>query len=456
MKKIGLITLALIMAVGSYAQKGVEDGSRYGQGQDSIECLKNISIYTGYIKTENYKDAYENGWKAVFNDSPLAQNATYTNGVKILRALYKDETDAAKKEQYSNELMQVYEQRIKYLDKLNALAKNPTREGEILAQYAHDYISYNPKPALEKAYDLLRKAVTMEKEKVTYYVLSDLMKVSSQRYKSKPNDDAVRDALLQDYLDCSTYIDPVIEAQTSENVKEAAKKTKENIDAYFVNSGAADCDNLQAIYGPKVEDNKNDLEYLTKVVNLMSMLDCKSSDAYFSAAEYAHAISPSVKTAKSLASLYISKREDYDKAIEFYDQAIELETDKESLSDLYYKEAQIYSVKKNDDRSRAAVQKAISANPNNGNAYILLAQLYASHHSWSNEPALNRCAYFAVIDKLEQAKRVDASVADRANDLLREYRKQTENMAEDLFMLGIKPGDKVEIKGWINETVTIR
>ena len=456
MKKIGLITLALIMAVGSYAQKGVEDGSRYGQGQDSIECLKNINIYTEYIKTENYKDAYENGWKAVFNDSPLAQNATYTNGVKILRALYKDETDAAKKEQYSNELMQVYEQRIKYLDKLNALAKNPTREGEILAQYAHDYISYNPKPALEKAYDLLRKAVTMEKEKVTYYVLSDLMKVSSQRYKSKPNDDAVRDALLQDYLDCSTYIDPVIEAQTNENVKEAAKKTKENIDAYFVNSGAADCDNLQAIYGPKVEENKNDIEYLNKVVSLMSMLDCKSSDAYFSAAEYAHAISPSVKTAKSLASLYISKRDDYDKAIEFYNQAIELETDKESLSDLYYKVAQIYSVKKNDDRSRAAVQKAISADPNNGNAYILLAQLYASHHSWSNEPALNRCAYFAVIDKLEQAKRVDASVADRANDLLRVYREQTENMAEDLFMLGIKPGDKVEIKGWINETVTIR
>ena len=444
------------MTMGVYAQKGVEDGSRYGQGKDSIECLKNISIYTEFIKTENYKDAYENGWKTVFNDSPLAQNATYTNGVKILRALYKEETDAAKKEQYSNELMQVYEQRLKYLDKLNALAKNPSREGEILAQYAHDYITYNPKPVLDRAYELLRKAVSMEKEQVTYYVLSDLMKISSQRYKSKPNDDDVRDALLQDYLDCSTYIDPVIEAQTNEKVKEAAIKTKENIDAYFVNSGAADCDNLQAIYAPKVEENKNDLEYLNKVVSVMSMLDCKSSDAYFSAAEYAHAISPSVKTAKSLASLYISKRDDYDKAIEFYEQAIGLETDKESLSDLYYKQAQLYAAKKSDDRSRAAVQKAIAADPNNGSAYILLAQLYASHHSWSNDPALNRCAYFAVIDKLEQAKRVDASVADKANDLLRDYRKQTENIAEDLFMLGIKPGDKVEIKGWINETVTIR
>ena len=68
---------------------------------------------------------------------------------------------------------------------------------------------------------------------------------------------------------------------------------------------------------------------------------------------------------------------------------------------------------------------------------------------------MNRCAYFAVIDKLEQAKRMDPSVAERANDLISQYKKQTPQV-EDLFMLGIKAGDKVEIKGWINETVTVR
>jgi hypothetical protein len=107
------------------------------------------------------------------------------------------------------------------------------------------------------------------------------------------------------------------------------------------------------------------------------------------------------------------------------------------------------------DNSRTALQKCISNNSSKGEAYILLAQLYAVKHDWSNEPALNRCAYFAVIDKLEQAKRVDSSVAERANDLISQYKKQCPQ-AEDLFMFGYKAGDKIEIKGWINETTTIR
>lgn len=85
-----------------------------------------------------------------------------------------------------------------------------------------------------------------------------------------------------------------------------------------------------------------------------------------------------------------------------------------------------------------------------------MAKLYAINYKWSNENALNRCAYFAVLDKLEQAKSVDSSVADKANELIRDYKKQTENVADDLFMFGYKKGDKIEIKGWINETTTIR
>jgi hypothetical protein len=68
---------------------------------------------------------------------------------------------------------------------------------------------------------------------------------------------------------------------------------------------------------------------------------------------------------------------------------------------------------------------------------------------------MNRCAYFAVVDKLEQAKRVDPSVADKANELIASYREHFPS-TEDLFMYGLKKGDKVEIKGWINETTTIR
>ena len=39
---------------------------------------------------------------------------------------------------------------------------------------------------------------------------------------------------------------------------------KDNLVALFVNSGTADCESLQGIYGPKVESNQTDLAYLKK------------------------------------------------------------------------------------------------------------------------------------------------------------------------------------------------
>ena len=455
MKKIALVALAVLSASGVYAQKGVEDGSRYGQGEDSINTLRYMSIYTEYVKTENYKDAYEQGWKEVFRDAPLASVSTYTNGVKILHALYKAETDAELKAKYSQELMDVYEQRIKYLDKLNLQQKTPTSEGEIMGSYAHDYLSYNPKPTVAKAYELLRKAVDLSKGATQYYVLDDLMRISAQRFKAKKDNEEYREALMQDYLDCSQYIDEFIQTQTNEKVLEQSAKTKDNIDANFVNSGAADCEILQNIYGPKIEANKGDVEYLNKVVRLMSIFDCRSSDAYFQAAEYAHQLSPSVQTAKSLGALYLQQRDDAAKAIEYYEQAVELEENQLAKADIYQTMASIWLSKENYDKSRSCANKAIANNPNKGAAYILLAQLYAIKHHWNNEPALDQCAYFAVLDKLEQARRVDSSVADKANELIREYSKQCPK-PEDLFMFSLKEGQKLEIKGWINETTTIR
>lgn len=458
MKKLGLFALALIISASVYAQKGVEDGSRFGHGQDSIRTRENISIYVEYYKTNDFKSAYENGWKAVFDQAPLASVNTYNYGIKILRSLYND-AKAAKDEElmskYSTELFQVYEQRLKYLDQLNEFAQNKVTDYEVLGQYGHDYMSYNPRVQISRAYEILRKAVDLGKGRSQDYVLDDLMNVSAQRFKNKKDNEEYREALMQDYVDCANYIDEFIDLQTDDKAIERAQKYKERIDGLFINSGAADCDKLQDIYGPKIENNKDDLEYLNKVVKLMAMFDCKSSDAYFKAAEYAHQISPSVQTAKSLGRLYLQQREDADKALEYYNQAIELDEDNKSRADTYYAIAALYMSKERYDNSRTAIQKCISNNPNKGEAYILLAQMYAIKHDWSNDPALNRCAYFAVIDKLEQAKKVDPSIADKANELISKYKEQTPQL-EDLFMFGYKSGDKIEIKGWINETTTIR
>ena len=106
-------------------------------------------------------------------------------------------------------------------------------------------------------------------------------------------------------------------------------------------------------------------------------------------------------------------------------------------------------------QARSYAQKAISFNENYGAPYILIANLYAMSPNWSDESALNKCTYFAVIDKLQKAKSVDPSVTEEVNKMISRYSAYTPQ-AKDLFMLGYKAGDRITIGGWIGESTTIR
>ena len=105
--------------------------------------------------------------------------------------------------------------------------------------------------------------------------------------------------------------------------------------------------------------------------------------------------------------------------------------------------------------ARSYCQKALSYNENFGDAYILMAQAIAGSPNWSEEPALNKCTFFLVVDKLQRAKSVDPACAERAQELISTYSRYYP-ATKDLFMLGIKAGDRVTIGGWIGESTTVR
>ena len=432
--KMKMFTMLCALSLGTtavFAQKGVEDGSRFGHGEDSLRCLQNISIYSEYVKTDNFTDAYK-PWMAVFTEAPLAQVSTYTNGAKILRALIASSKDGAQQKKYLDELMAVHDQRIKYLDGLNKLVRTPTTKGSILGMKAHDYIAFSGANIdINKAYQMVKEAVDLEKAASDYFMFQDLMDISARKLKS---DDTHKEQFIQDYLTASGYADEALKAATKERDKKLLKTAKDNVDAYFINSGAASCENLQAIYGPKVSQNKTNLDYLKQVINVMQMLKCTEEEAYFVASEAAHAIEPTAATAAGCGYMYY-KKGDMDKSVQYFDQAIELEQEA--------------------DKAKQYANKAISFNGSYGKAYILIAQMYASSPNWSDEAALNKCTYFAAIDKLQRAKSVDPSIAEEAQKLINTYAAHTPK-DEDLFFLGLKKGNSVTIGGWIGETTTIR
>ena len=475
MKKLFLAFIALV-AMTANAQNGVSNPYRFGQGEDSTRCIQSISIMNTNVKNKDYKVAYD-AWKVLFDEFPVARVDTYTNGIKILNDFIAKEADPAKKEEYIDMLMAVYDQQIKYLGQLQEITKTKLSEGQILGRKAIDLLKYRKDAPVEEIYNMLAKSVAIEQGQSEYVVTELFMKYSGLKYK---NDQSHGEQIIEDYLNASVYIVDVLD-KYQDNIEKCLQKyaeegdpkdsinagkyskmidssrvAKSNIDAYFINSGAASCEDLDRIYAPLIEENKGNIEYLNKVITVMAMLRCTNQDAYLAASEYAFEIdpNPTSKAAMGCGYRYFKKGE-IEKAMEYFDRAIELEASVTNKSELCYKVADIYYNLNKYGKARSYAQKALALNSKYGAPHIVIAQCYAATSNWSDDNTLNNCTYYLCIDRLERAKSVDPSVKRDADKLIAAYKKYTPSN-EELFMKGYKVGEKVTIGGWINETTTIR
>lgn len=424
--------------------------SAFAQTED---CNKNSSISHEAVRAKNFKDAYL-PWKEVLKACPTLRYYTFTDGQKILRAFLSEIKDrnSADYKKYFDELMELHDLKIKYIPEFIAKGtKLSTSVDGALGAKALDYIALAPKMDVNQAYDWFKQSVDAEKGNSEGAILHYFLDMSLNKLKIDTNH---KEQFIQDYLTASEYADDAVTAEPDANKKKALQQVKDNLVAMFINSGTADCESLQSIYGPKVEANQTDSAYLKKAIAVMKMMKCTESEAYFQASYYMYKINPTADAATGCGYMAY-KKGDFDTAIKYFDEALSLESDSEKKAQLCYIVAASLFNSKKLSQARSYLQKAIGFKENFGDAYILLAQLYASSPNWNDESALNKCTYFVVIDKLQRAKAVDPSVADKANELISTYARYTPK-AEDLFMLGIKAGDRVTIGGWIGESTTVR
>lgn len=424
--------------------------SAFAQTED---CNKNSSISHEAVRANNFKDAYL-PWKEVLKACPTLRYYTFSDGQKILRAFLSEIKDrnSADYKKYFDELMELHDLKMKYIPEFIAKGtKLSTSVDGALGAKALDYIALAPKMDVNQAYNWFKQSVDAEKGNSEGAILHYFLDMSLNKLKIDTNH---KEQFIQDYLTASEYADDAVTAESDANKKKALQQVKDNLVAMFINSGTADCESLQGIYGPKIESNQTDSTYLKKAISILKMMKCTESEAYFQASYYMYKINPTADAATGCGYMAY-KKGDFDTAIKYFDEALSLESDPEKKAQLCYIVAASLFNSKKLSQARSYLQKAIGFKENFGDAYILLAQLYASSPNWNDESALNKCTYFVVIDKLQRAKAVDPSVADKANELISTYARYTPK-AEDLFMLGIKAGDRVTIGGWIGESTTVR
>ena len=442
-----LLAIATMVALPSFAVKGVEDGSKFGTGEDSIRCLENLSLYTNYYKIKDYNSAYDS-WKVVFDECPTAAGTNlYSQGAYILAYKLASEKDQAKKQALFEELMKCYDQRVKYY---GTNKKYP--ESYIRGRQAMDYIKYsadkdylaNVLPWLEQSVN--GRGVDADNDVIQKYF--ELLEVRYQSDKSKYSE-----SFIDSYLKLGDIVDKRI--AKADKYKEAYMITRNNLNAIFVNSGVADCATLEGVFSTKVEENKQNDEELEKIINIFDKADCKESEIYFTASRYAHALNPVAKTAVGCARQAF-KKEEFANAVKFYNEAIELEQ-VDSLKYTYAieKANALYQSKRYGEAKSAALQ-AISFDSKQGEPYMLLATIYATVDPYPEDPILNKTKFWAAVDKLQTAKSLEPELAEKANTLINSYRKFYPSKEEVFFKPELAPGAEFTVGGIINESVRCR
>ena len=452
--KIFLIAISIIIALGGVkAQKGIDTGTRYGLGDDSIRCNINISLFIPAANSGNFEDAYE-PWRIVYSECPASHSAIYTLGEKIIKWQMEKETDPDKIEALIGDLMKLYDDRIKYL------GNDPrTKKDYVIFFKARDYYQLKgEKSDHQLVYKWLGDVIEEFQDNtypnaLMYYMLSshNLLLSNLESYKTQ---------YVNDFVKCSSILDAQLaaaEAANNEKDKDDVLRCLKEIEAKFAISGAADCDNLQNIYASKVEDNKNDLEFLRKTLNLLQKQGCAESDVYITASEYSYKIEPTADAAMGLGSKAM-KNNDYSTAEKYFTEAL-------ALTDVPLKKAScnlvlatIASIKNQFPAAKQFLQKCIADNPNSCKAYMIWASIYATgaKNLYPEDPEMNKLIYYAVIDKLQKARQVDPSCAEEATKQINTYRQHLPKQT-DLFMHPIlSKVETFQIPGWVNETVKIK
>lgn len=423
------------------------------------ECVINVSLFHESVKNKMYADAYGPWWE-VYTTCPNANKSIYTDGVKIVEALYQATSDPAEKERLAKLAIEMQDKRIRFFGNDPKYPK-----AYILGEKGLAYVDFYGESKLEEARACLRESAEAMGTKSKMMVLKSLVDVSYALYKQ--DKDGKAEQLISDYELASNLLGDQASDPNNKNA-DVASKQKDYVDNIFAISGAADCSKLDELYWDDVRDNVNNLEVLQKIVKLYKRVRCTESDIYFSACEASHKLQPTDESAAGCASMS-AKKGDYEQAVAYYDEAIKLAMIEDELEDVadYQYNAAFYcynNLKKYQEARKYALASiatlnSLGMNKGQGRCYIIIGMCYAATQLYPQDAKgriLNKTVYWVAVDKFVKAKQVDPSVEAQANEFISSYSKYYPSKEERFDLPNEFSGSTYFVGGWIGESTNIR
>ncbi len=439
--------------------------------QSKEECFSNLSIFAEYAKVKNYDAAYE-PWLKVRGECPDINSAIYVYGERILKFYIKN-SQGNDKDQYEEDLLDLYDEWLKYFSKLKSGKQQTGKILAIKAQSMLDYKLTDPK----EIYDVYDEAFKIDPGSFTSPKgLYNYFKIYFNLYKAG-NSSVSLESLFEKYEELTEKFELEMDVYTSkldalikkeENDDPLSSREAKNKRVYEVNMIACStylnnlnaiiakestCENLIPLYRKNFDKFKSNSVWLNRAASRMDSKDCSDDPLFVELVEALHELNPSANSAYYLGLLN-DKKGDSKTAIQYYNESIELETDNLKKAKTLYKIALKFKKSRQYSKSRSYANKALKFQPSAGRAYLLIANLYAaSANNCGNTQFEKRAIYWLAAKEARKAAAVDASVRRTAKKTAVSYEGRAPSKT-DIFTEG-RSGQTISIKCWIGKSITV-
>jgi len=408
-------------------------------GDNPAACQRNLSLYRTDYDHKNFDAAIVN-WRKVWQDCPQSSVNLANHGIAMYQAFVARELDQNKKMALLDTLMQVYEK---------GTVLRPNNRGVYLINMTQDMLAYADTPDnYPKLLKMMEDIMSTENDKASAFIYANYMRIIMAQNAAGTLSD---EELIDNYNKVSDYINETIKKTASEDLA----RVRDMIDDSFANSSAASCENLLKIYGEKYDANKDDTDFLRKLTRILVRKECTDAELFEMASEQQYALNPSSAAAYNMARLFL-RRGNFEKAVEYLENAIGSETEPFEKADYNYQLGSIMlSHFKRYSEAKRYANEAIRLRPDRGSHYILLANTYASGPKWGEDDFEQRYVYWIVVDKLQRARTVDPDCAPTVDPMIRQFQQHFPKKEEGFFR-GINEGATINVPGWIGESTRAR
>ena len=439
MKKI--VLLISVAAIALFSSSTVSAQGKYGP--DSTECIKYLSYYTEYYKQKNYDSALPNWRKAYKYCPPTARYSLLSDGTTLIRNLIqKNANNPVYKKELVDSLMTIYDQRVQYWPKYAVSSLN----NKALDMY--NYVKDEP----QKLYEVLTNVVETAKEKTRPNIFLFQLNSAVDLYKNGQLDP---ESVINVYEKGIEYLGKMTAKNDVE--QRSIDKTVEDVESLFITSQVASCDNLLALFGPRVEAAPDDLALAKNVVRMMGMTEgCTDNELFLKAVTTTYNQEPSHTSAYYLYKLYAG-RADMENALKYMDEAVNYPESDNATDAAYLYELAAFCFKNgNNAKALSSAQKAVELDETlAGKAYMLMGTIWGSVVCPGNEIE-QRAKYWVAVDYMNKAKAADESLAEDANNYIRQYAAYYPQTAE-AFMYDVTDGQSYTVScGGMRATTTVR